>query len=544
MVALAAHAAGEELVVPAPHALELAVAEAIGVHDHLAVGAALHDHAGRLAVEVRERDLVARGVVVVVEHVLGRGARDPRRRADVFAGESVDDRKVFGAVLDASVWIAEVGRERRGLGDHLGLSVAVEVGHDERRVPDAHLDVPAEVAPPEEASGGRVCLELVRVLRGLPHEVPRVGAAGWGLDDVVVRAVAVEVAHGHGRHCGVCVRQREAHARDAADLLAAHGREALAVEGVLGRAVGEARQEEVGRLDDGRRIDLLRAAACAPPEVEADVCGVALEETPRDVRAARRDGRDESAVQLLARTFRKASLDVAVGMDGEAVGELERLALLEREGARVDGRGVDHPLVRPHIEARGGRRGHLRERHALADRGVGEVEVLRLRARDGGGRLAAGEAAHAECVRGGLREAQGRARVSAAPLAGRHAAVRRRAVERHVLLRGEDVADVDRVAAVRVGRVDLHRAILHERRILRGARAVLDVQLHHAVEAVARDRLLRHARASLRLRSGALRVGRFPVVDAVDEFPREPVSEVPDVVLRAHVGERLAGRQV
>ena len=231
-------------------------------------------------------------------------------------------------------------------------------------------------------------------------------------------------------------------------------------------------------------------------------------------------------------------------MDGEAVDELERLAFLQRERAIVDRRGVDHPLVGPHVEAGGGRSGHLRERHALAGRGVGEVEVLRLRASDGGWRLAASEAAHAERVCGGLREAQCRACVSAAPLAGCHAAVRRRAVKRHVLLRGEKVADVDRVAAVRVGRVDFHRALLHERRILRGTRAILDVQPHHAVEAVAGDRLLRHVRAPLRLRSGALRVGRLPVVDAVDELPREPVSEMPDMVLRAHVGERLAGRQV
>ena len=122
--------------------------------------------------------------------------------------------------------------------------------------------------------------------------------------------------------------------------------------------------------------------------------------------------------------------------------------------------------------------------------------------------------------------------------------MRRRAIERHVLNRRERVADRDDVAAFRIGRVDRHRARFLEGRLTGRARRVVQFQLDDAVEAIRRDALLRHARAACRLHALARRVARFPVVDAIDELPREPVAEMPDVVLRADVRKRLAGRQV
>ena len=149
VVALPLEPARHELVVELPHALQRRPREAVGVDDHLAVRAALHDHAGRLAVEVREGDLVAGVVVVVVAGGVGRGARDPRRLGADAPRQAVEHGEVFGTVRHAPVGVAVVGREGRRLRDDLRPAVAVEVGDDERRVPDAHLDVPAEVHAPE-----------------------------------------------------------------------------------------------------------------------------------------------------------------------------------------------------------------------------------------------------------------------------------------------------------------------------------------------------------------------------------------------------------
>ena len=147
-------------VVPSPQLAELAAFEVVGDHLHEVVGAALDDQAGRLAVEIGDAQLVAGGVVVGHQRFAGKAlAAGPIDASDRLAGQSVEDRQVLGPGLHAAVRVAGVAFA--GLHGHLGLAVAVEVVDHVGRVPDALLDRPAQIVPPEELAVGAVGFELV-----------------------------------------------------------------------------------------------------------------------------------------------------------------------------------------------------------------------------------------------------------------------------------------------------------------------------------------------------------------------------------------------
>jgi len=102
---------------------------------------------------------------------------------------------VLGAALDAAVGVAGVALA--GLDGHLGLAVAVQIVDHVGRVPDAPLDRPAEVVPPEKRAVVEVGLELVRFRARLPIVDVRVDVAVRLLDDEIVTAVGVQVGDSH-----------------------------------------------------------------------------------------------------------------------------------------------------------------------------------------------------------------------------------------------------------------------------------------------------------------------------------------------------------
>ena len=365
------------------------------------------------------------------------------------------------------------------------LAVAIHVRHEVGRIPDAHLDVPAVLALPEELAVAAIGLQAAGGLGGRIDEIPRIRAAARRLDDEVVLAVAIEIAHAHQRRRVVGVGETDELVGRFAGLgEAGHGHEVLAVHGIFRVGVHVARQPEVGCLHDRLGGELFRLAVHLPPDVERLVGGVGVEHAPGKIRALGRDGSDEAAVELLEWTLRERTLDGLVRMDGELVRQLQRLASLYRERAVIDGRRIDHAAVGPDVELTRWRRDQLREGDAFAGGGIREIDILCLLPRDVGGRASAREAAHGKRRRLRGIEAQGGSRIAAAPLAGGRRAVRRRAVERHVLNCRERVAHRDDVAALRIGRVDRHRARFLEGRLAGRARRVVQLQPDNAVQSV------------------------------------------------------------
>ena len=223
-------------------------------------------------------------------------------------------------------------------------------------------------------------------------------------------------------------------------------------------------------------------------------------------------------------------------MHGEAVGELQRLALLEREGPCVDDGRIDHPLVGPQVEARARRGLELREGDAFAGRGIREVEEGRLAGRAVSRGRSAGVAAHRQRRGRVIGEAERHACVARAPFAGGDAAPGFGPVERHIRERGERVECRNRVAALRVRRIDDDATLLGKDGA-RAARPVLEAQVDGAVLSVDLHLLLHNARRAGGFTALPFGIGRLPVVDAIDELPGEPVAEVPHVIRGTRGGE-------
>ena len=100
----------------------------------------------------------------------------------------------------------------------------------------------------------------------------------------------------------------------------------------------------------------------------------------------------------------------------------------------------------------------------------------------------------------------------------------------------------DDVPSVGIRRFHDDLALFGKDRLL-AARTVREVKPDAAGKSVDLHRLRDDARRAGGLEPLPLRVRRLPVVDAVDELPREPVAEVPHVVRRTRVRQRTSARQ-
>ena len=205
----------------------------------------------------------------------------------------------------------------------LGPAVAVDVVDDEGRVPDAGLDGPAHVVPPEERAVGRVGVQRVRLGAPLPVALflVRVGVEVGPLDDDVVPPVAVEVADAgllevlavlHG-DADVRLAGRggaRGHGGRAVALLAA-GDERDGVRHLAG--LGRGLVDEVGGLADGFGAGALEVAAGrAAVDVERHVRRIGGKQPPADVdRSVLVPHGHEAAVQVLR--FLSGGADRAAG---------------------------------------------------------------------------------------------------------------------------------------------------------------------------------------------------------------------------------------
>jgi hypothetical protein len=146
-----------------------------------------------LAVQVGDRQLVARSVIVADQFLAESFARRPRDTYDGLAGLPVQNRQVLGSGLHAAVGVAGIAFAR--LHSHLGLAVAVQIVDDVGRVPDPLLDRPTQIVPPQKPAVAPVRLQLVRP--GARPPIPRTPVGidvGVGLLDYeIIPAVAVEI---------------------------------------------------------------------------------------------------------------------------------------------------------------------------------------------------------------------------------------------------------------------------------------------------------------------------------------------------------------
>jgi len=179
-------------VIPAPELFELPAVVLVRDDLHDVVRAAGDDQAGRLAVEEGDSKLIPAGVVV--GHFPGTRKAlpsGPRNARDLLAGHPIPDRQVLRSGRHTAIRIARVALS--GLDGHLGFAVTVEVVHDVGRVPDALLDRPAQVVPPQKGPVAQVGLDLVGPFAAMPIALVRIDVAVGLLDDEVVRPVAVEI---------------------------------------------------------------------------------------------------------------------------------------------------------------------------------------------------------------------------------------------------------------------------------------------------------------------------------------------------------------
>ena len=147
-----------------PQRFEFAVLELPRFGEHQAVGAAQRDDAGGFAVQIADCELVARISAVVVGHVHERFPRGPRRAGNFSAGHAVEYHHVLFAghhlALVLALFLAQVAGFRICcFQNHFCLAVAVYVIDDVGTVPDAALDVPAEILCPENGPVAFDCLQ-------------------------------------------------------------------------------------------------------------------------------------------------------------------------------------------------------------------------------------------------------------------------------------------------------------------------------------------------------------------------------------------------
>jgi hypothetical protein len=178
--ALSAHGRIGVVAKPSPRLHELAVNQIPGVHVHEGVGPARDQDAQSFSVELRDADLVSVDTIpAIVAPAHGIAAFDPVSARDFLPRHAVQNGDVLRpfedkpAIGDGRVLPGR--RVRRHLQRDLGLPVAIEITGNERRPPDAHVHVPAEVVAPHERAGPAVVglqLEGVGLSRMVPGSSP------------------------------------------------------------------------------------------------------------------------------------------------------------------------------------------------------------------------------------------------------------------------------------------------------------------------------------------------------------------------------------
>ncbi len=296
---------------------ELPVDQIPGVEVHQRVGAARHEDAEPLPIQLRRADLVpVDAIAAVVAPARGIAALDPVDARDLLPGHPVEHGEVFGAFQDESA-VGDRGRFLRGrvrrhLERHLRLAVAVEVAGDERRPPDAHVHVPPEVVAPHERAGPAVVrLELERVGAGADGAGIQPVSRAWLLDDVVEHAVPVEIADADAVEQVIALQLDGAHAvgrRARTERRGLRRRQFTPVDhaadkpGVLLVHRGR-RVHQVRAGGDRPGVDLDGSAVRrAPVDVEGDARWIRFQQPPADIRLA---GivrhRDQPAIERLFR---------------------------------------------------------------------------------------------------------------------------------------------------------------------------------------------------------------------------------------------------
>ena len=320
-----------------PELLELLVLHGIGRGGQTSVVAAAGHDAGMDAVQIGDRApeavhavglvaglaplgrVAAAGLIVdgiegsaggaVEEGIILRAGVDEAVAVTVVLGGIADD--LAGAVLGAV----------SGLAGHLALAVEVEVPHEELRIVRTCADVHAEVDAPEAGAVQAVAVD--EDIAGLALLGIVLGVIGIPLEEELVLAVPVHIAHGHVVRGVAAARLGELDVE-----IRRRGRD---LAGVVGDALGAAPAlhavgvgctaglvEEAGRALGvavvlGRAgVDLLAAAE----EAELRVIRVRGEESPaHEHPAVRLDGAD-AAVEVLDDIARGLVIGGVIGSGG------------------------------------------------------------------------------------------------------------------------------------------------------------------------------------------------------------------------------------
>ena len=318
------------VAIPAPEFFEFTVLKIVGVDDHTCVGAAAHEETRVFPVEISEADLVSidaiAGLIAPIARV---AALHPIGAGYFLPGQAVQDSAILWAGDDEAARAAFFFGQRllarggvgRALESDLGSAIASEIPHDDRRPPDPHVHVPAEVVPPKEGAVVQVGLELVRV--GAEVRRARIEAGARLLDDVVELPVAVEIGEGYFLKRGILVleldREKRLHRRFRGQFDARHN-------GTLDRLTAARERDRsdpprIGQVEFRGGVDVVGAgghrrvvkfhglaARSGAVDVEHAPCRIALEEPPAEIdRSFARAQRNHRAVEFFGGEGRRGS---------------------------------------------------------------------------------------------------------------------------------------------------------------------------------------------------------------------------------------------
>ena len=305
-----------------PQRFEPAVLQLPRFGQHQTVGAAQRDDAGGPAVQIADRELVARIIVIGHVHPVEQLPRRPRRTGDFPAGHAVEHHHVLLAGHHLAFVLALLLPQVAGFGverfQDFGFAVAVHVVDDVRAVPDAAFDIPAEISGPQDRAVTFDRLQHERMLRRLPEEIPRIDIRIAVAHHEVIFAVAVKIADADFVDPRFRITELVGNIGVALELSGVHLR--------LSRSPGETGggthqilrprnrilHQKIGGLHHRSRIELLLFAIRCAEHVEADFRVVGGEQPPRQIDALLHRKRHQAAVHFFHHALFRKSLHRAV----------------------------------------------------------------------------------------------------------------------------------------------------------------------------------------------------------------------------------------